>query len=130
MSHKDGRVMLSAWVDPVLRDYAREAAREAGVPLSRWVERAVQRAMARESADRAMDAALGLSVQFCACGRRLTECDGSRAGCTGQTGMPGVRDTKNPCDMFSPGKPTNGGCQGDGHYLCRECGLFDERSES
>jgi hypothetical protein len=55
--------------------------------------------------------------------------DGSRAGCTGQTGMPGVRDTKNPCDMFSPGKPTNGGCQGDGHYLCRECGLFDERSE-
>lgn len=51
----------------------------------------------------------------------------SRAGCTGQTGMPGVRDTKNPCDMFSPGKPTNGGCQGDGHYLCRECGLFDDR---
>jgi len=27
MSHKDGRVVLSAWVDPVLRDYAREAAR-------------------------------------------------------------------------------------------------------
>jgi hypothetical protein len=77
----------------------------------------------------ATDEALGLSVPFCSCGRRLTECDGSRAGCTGQTGMPGVRDTKNPCDMFSPGKPTNGGCQGDGHYLCRECGLFDERSE-
>ena len=35
-----------------------------------------------------------------------------------------------PCDMFSPGKPTNGGCQGDGHYLCGECGLFDERCES
>jgi hypothetical protein len=59
----------------------------------------------------------------------LTECDGSRAGCTGQTGMPGVRDTKNLCDMFRPGKPTNGGCQGDGHYLCRECGLFDNRGE-
>ena len=29
MSHKDGRVVLSAWVDPVLRDYAREAARPA-----------------------------------------------------------------------------------------------------
>ena len=70
--------------------------------------------------------AMGLSVPFCACGRRLTECDGSRAGCTGQTGMPGVRDTKHPCDMFSPGKPTNGGCQGDGHYLCGECGLFDD----
>ena len=26
MSHKDGRVVLSAWVEPVLRDYAREAA--------------------------------------------------------------------------------------------------------
>ena len=77
----------------------------------------------------ATDDALGLSVPFCACGRRLTECDGSRAGCTGQTGMPGVRDTKNPCDMFSPGKPTNGGCQGDGHYLCRESGLFDDRTD-
>lgn len=61
---------------------------------------------------------------------RVAVADLRRAGCTGQTGMPGVRDTKNPCDMFSPGKPTNGGCQGDGHYLCRECGLFDERSES
>lgn len=28
-----------------------------------------------------VDDALGLSVPFCACGRRLTECDGSRAGC-------------------------------------------------
>ena len=71
----------------------------------------------------ATDDALGLSVPFCACGRRLTECDGSRAGCTGQTGMPGVRDTKNPCDMFSPGKPTNGGCQGDGRR-CRACGRW------
>jgi len=62
-------------------------------------------------------------------GRRLPECDGSRAGCLGSTGGPGVRDTNAPCDMFSPGKPTNGGCQGDGHYLCRECGLFDARGE-
>ncbi len=54
-------------------------------------------------------------------------CDSSRAGCTGQTGMPGVRDTKNPCDMFSPGKPTNGGCQGDGHYLCGKCVLLETR---
>lgn len=49
MSHKDGRVVLSAWVDPVLRDYAREAARVANLEFSRWVERAVRQAMARES---------------------------------------------------------------------------------
>jgi len=43
-------------------------------------------------------------------------------------GEPGVRDHENPCDMFSPGKPTHGGCQGDGHYLCHECSLFDDRT--
>lgn len=57
MSHKDGRVVLSAWVDPVLRDYVREAARLSGLEFSRWVERAVRQTMARESADRAMAAA-------------------------------------------------------------------------
>ena len=51
MSHKDGRVVLSAWVDPVLRDYAREAARLSGLEFSRWVERAVRQTMARESAE-------------------------------------------------------------------------------
>ncbi len=54
MSHKDGRVVLSAWVEPVLRDYAREAAKMAGLEFSRWVERAVRQTMARESADRAL----------------------------------------------------------------------------
>lgn len=49
MSHKDGRVVLSAWVEPVLRDYAREAAKAAGVQFSLWVEGAVQRAVAEES---------------------------------------------------------------------------------
>ena len=77
----------------------------------------------------AREAARVRAESFCACGRRLPECDGSRAGCLGSTGGPGVRDTKAPCDMFSPGKPTNGGCQGDGHYLCRECGLFDDRTD-
>lgn len=42
MSHKDGRVVLSAWVEPVLRDYAREAAKAAGVQFSQWVEGAVR----------------------------------------------------------------------------------------
>ena len=41
MSHKDGRVVLSAWVEPALRDYAREAARRSGLEFSRWVERTV-----------------------------------------------------------------------------------------
>jgi hypothetical protein len=31
-----------AWVEPVLRDCAREAARLSGLEFSRWVERAVQ----------------------------------------------------------------------------------------
>lgn len=50
---KDGRVVVAAWVDPALRDHAREAARLSGLDLSRWVERAVRQTMARESADRA-----------------------------------------------------------------------------
>ena len=54
MSHKDGRVVLSAWVEPVLRDYAREAAKVAGVQFSRWVEGAVQRAVAEQSAEKAL----------------------------------------------------------------------------
>lgn len=54
MSHKDGRVVLSAWVDPVIRDYAREAAKSANLEFSQWVERAVQQAMARESAYRTL----------------------------------------------------------------------------
>lgn len=54
MSHRDGRVTLSAWVDPVVRDHARTAAKSAGVEFSRWVERSVQRAIAEESAARAI----------------------------------------------------------------------------
>ena len=63
MSYKGGRVLLSALVDPVLRDYAREAARLSGPEFSRWVERAVRQTMARESADRAMTAASAQEVK-------------------------------------------------------------------
>lgn len=56
MSHKDGRVVLSAWVAPVLRDYAREAARASGLEFSRWIERAVRQLAARESTERAVEA--------------------------------------------------------------------------
>jgi hypothetical protein len=57
MSHKDGRVVLSARVEPVVRDYARESAKAANLEFSKWVERAVQQTVARESADRACAAA-------------------------------------------------------------------------
>jgi len=30
-------------------------------------------------------------------------------------------DPDHRCDMFFPGTPNNGGCQGDGHYLCSQC---------
>lgn len=54
-----------------------------------------------------------------------TPVSGTDAVCTEAVGTPGVRDPNNRCDMFSPGKPTNGGCQGDGHYLCAECMLLE-----
>ena len=63
--------------------------------------------------------------------RALELLDGSvsraDAVCTEAVGMPGVRDPDHRCDMFSPGKPTNGGCQGDGHHLCGECVLLEKR---
>jgi hypothetical protein len=40
------------------------------------------------------------------------------------TGIPGNRDPEHPCEAFAP-RPKNsadwGGCESDGHYLCREC---------
>lgn len=41
-----------------------------------------------------------------------------------KTGIPGIRDIDNPCKSFSPGKMRVSGfmhCDGDGHYLCKEC---------
>ena len=74
MSHKDGRVVLSAWVEPVLRDCAREAARAANLEFSRWVERAVRQTTARESADRAMASARERG-ECGACGYTPCACD-------------------------------------------------------
>lgn len=54
MSHRDGRVTLSAWVDPVVREYARLEADAAGVEFSRWIERVVQKACAEASVARAI----------------------------------------------------------------------------
>lgn len=40
-------------------------------------------------------------------------------------GMPRVRDPDHPCDQFEPGDPSvTNSCQGDGHYMCLECGLM------
>lgn len=53
MAHKDGRVILSAWVEPDLRDLARAAAKASGVEFSRWVEDAIYRAMTTRPVGRA-----------------------------------------------------------------------------
>lgn len=74
MSHRDGRVVLSAWVDPVLRDHAREAAKAANIEFSRWVERSVRQTMVREAADRAMVAAIERG-ECAACGYAPCACD-------------------------------------------------------
>ena len=57
MSRQDDRVVLSVRVDPVLRDYVRQAAKAAHMELSAWVARALRQVMARESADRALEIA-------------------------------------------------------------------------
>lgn len=36
-------------------------------------------------------------------------------------GTPGVRDEDALCQDFAPGTPNGSACEGDGHYLCREC---------
>ena len=38
-----GLVLLTAWVDPALREYARTRATEAGMPVSEWIAQAIQR---------------------------------------------------------------------------------------
>lgn len=44
----------------------------------------------------------------------------------GYLGAPGIRDPEHPCAEFSPGSPTDGGCDGDGHYLCFQCVFHHE----
>lgn len=51
--HRKNTVILSAWVDPALREYARVEAKASGVSFSEFVSRAVQRAVAEASAERA-----------------------------------------------------------------------------
>jgi hypothetical protein len=46
------------------------------------------------------------------------------SGRNDELGAPGVRDPDARCEMYAPGKPTNGGCQGDCHYLCAGCVHF------
>ena len=69
-----GGMECRAWVDPALRDYAREAARLSGLEFSRWVARAVRQTMARESADRAM-AAMRERGECETCGYAPCACD-------------------------------------------------------
>lgn len=43
------------------------------------------------------------------------------------TGQRGIRDTEHPCEFFFPCAydAGRGRCQGDGHYMCRECEQHD-----
>lgn len=52
-ARRANKVILSAWVDPVLRDYARTEAKAQGIAFSEFISRAVQRAVAEASAERA-----------------------------------------------------------------------------
>lgn len=74
MSQKDGRVILSAWVDPTVRDVAREYAKISGLEFSVWVARAIMRATAKESSDRAIEKALKLG-ECLTCGYSTCLCD-------------------------------------------------------
>ena len=51
--HRNNTVILSAWVDPALRDYARIEAKASGLSFSEFVSRAVQQAVSAASVDRA-----------------------------------------------------------------------------
>lgn len=69
-----GLVMLSAWVDPTLRDHAREAAREAGLDFSAFIAEAVRRDVARRSAARAVSLAIARG-ECVTCGFAPCLCD-------------------------------------------------------
>lgn len=43
----NNRALLTAWVDPVLRDCVRVAAKETGMPFSEWVGEALREVLAR-----------------------------------------------------------------------------------
>lgn len=50
------------------------------------------------------------------------------------TGVPTIRDPDARCEFYSPRGRLAGsggwiGCQGDGHYLCRECERFEPEEE-
>ena len=70
----DGRVILSARIDPVLREHARTEAKRAGLEFSRWVERVIQKAVAAESAKRAMQEAIKRG-ECLSCGCAPCMCD-------------------------------------------------------
>jgi hypothetical protein len=55
--HRKNTVVLSAWVDPTLREYARLEAKASGLTFSKFVERAVQRAVSEASVNRAIERA-------------------------------------------------------------------------
>lgn len=48
------------------------------------------------------------------------------------TGLPHMRDPDSRCHVFEPRKQHAGDfadCEGDGHYLCKQCCHFKNRNE-
>lgn len=54
---RNNRVVLRAWVDPVLREYARLEAEAAGIDFSEFISNAIQQAVSKASMERAIRAA-------------------------------------------------------------------------
>lgn len=49
------KVILSAWVDPVIRDYARTEAKRNGLKFSEFIERVIREAVSAASVRRLTD---------------------------------------------------------------------------
>ena len=71
---KDGRVTVTAWVDPALREQAREAARSSGMEFSRWVERALLETIRNDQQDRKLRESLARG-ECVTCGYAPCLCD-------------------------------------------------------
>lgn len=72
--HRRETVILSAWVDPALREYVRAEARTQNMAFSDYVAKALQRAIAEDSAHRAIAEAVA-RAECTTCGYAPCLCD-------------------------------------------------------
>ncbi len=87
--HRKNTVILSAWVDPALREYARLEARRQGVPFSTFIARAVQQAVSAASLERTLrDAETVAYIKSRESAQRLN--DGDDGGGNGEDNQGGA----------------------------------------